>query len=244
MEVSYRLTFDVGKLKYNEDGLIPAIVQDSESGEVLMLAYMNREAVEKTLASGETWFWSRSRQKFWHKGETSGNTQKIKELYYDCDRDTLLIKVEQKGAACHEGYYSCFHYRIAGDGNVQVVGDRYFDPEEVYGQQGSQENTKADEPLAGPDILEELFKVIKERKKDSPAGSYTAALLSGGLDGLLKKIGEEATEVVIAGKSRDRGSIVAESADLIYHLLVLLAGEGVEAGRVYAELAARRRRKE
>jgi phosphoribosyl-ATP pyrophosphohydrolase/phosphoribosyl-AMP cyclohydrolase len=236
------LVFNVDKLKYNENGLIPAIVQDSATGEVLMMAYMNREAVEKTLASGETWFWSRSRQKFWHKGETSGNTQKITDLYYDCDRDTLLIKVVQKGAACHEGYYSCFHHRIAGDGTVEVVGDRHFDPQEVYGGREGTEEAAGNAAMAGPDVLEELFRVIKERKEGFQAGSYTASLLSGGLDGILKKIGEEATEVVIAGKSRDKASIVAESADLIYHLLVLLAGEGVEAGRVYAELAARRKR--
>lgn len=127
------MTFDVNKLKYNDDGLIPAIVQDVDTGSVLMLAYMNREAVEKTLESRETWFWSRSRQKFWHKGETSGNTQKVKEIYYDCDRDTLLLKVTQQGAACHEGYFSCFHYRIESDWQVVTVGEKYFDPEKVYG---------------------------------------------------------------------------------------------------------------
>ncbi|MFZ5642109.1 MAG: phosphoribosyl-AMP cyclohydrolase [Bacillota bacterium] len=128
------MLFDVDGLKYGEDGLIPAIVQDSETGEVLMMAYMNREAVKKTLESGETWFWSRSRKKFWHKGETSGNTQKITDMFYDCDKDTLLVKVIQKGAACHEGYHTCFHYRIAKDGSVTVVGDKCFDPDKVYGK--------------------------------------------------------------------------------------------------------------
>ena len=103
------MSFDLSSLKYNEAGLIPAIVQDTASGVVLMMAYMNKEAVEKTLATGETWFWSRSRKAFWHKGETSGNVQRVQEVLYDCDRDTLLVKVEQRGAACHEGYYSCFH---------------------------------------------------------------------------------------------------------------------------------------
>ncbi|MCL5058147.1 MAG: bifunctional phosphoribosyl-AMP cyclohydrolase/phosphoribosyl-ATP diphosphatase HisIE [Actinobacteria bacterium] len=236
------MPFDVNNLRYNDDGLIPAIVQDADTGEVLMLAYMNREAVEKTLAGGETWFWSRSRKKFWHKGETSGNTQKIKDIYYDCDRDTLLIRVLQKGAACHEGYYSCFHYRIEKDGTAAVVGDRCFDPEEVYGSGEKQEKKIENAVVEGPAILEELFKVIRERKVSPPEGSYTASLFAGGLDGILKKIGEEATEVVIAGKSRDSGSIAAEAADLIYHLLVLLADQGVEAGRVYAELAGRRNR--
>ncbi|RJQ28599.1 MAG: phosphoribosyl-AMP cyclohydrolase [Peptococcaceae bacterium] len=118
--------------KFDQAGLIPAIIQDIRTGTVLMMAYMNKEALEKTLATGETWFWSRSRQVFWHKGETSGNVQKVREVYYDCDRDTLLIKVEQKGAACHEGYRSCFHYRLERDGSATVVGEREFDPAEVY----------------------------------------------------------------------------------------------------------------
>ncbi|WP_347491338.1 phosphoribosyl-AMP cyclohydrolase [Desulfoscipio sp. XC116] len=126
------------ELKYNSDGLIPAIVQDVQTKEVLMMAYMNSESVARTLSSGETWFWSRSRQKFWHKGESSGNVQKIKEMYFDCDRDTLLLLVEQKGAACHEGYYSCFHYALSEDGTVTVKGEPLFDPEKVYGKEGKQ----------------------------------------------------------------------------------------------------------
>ncbi|NTW05388.1 MAG: phosphoribosyl-AMP cyclohydrolase [Peptococcaceae bacterium] len=126
------MAFDVNLLKYNEQGLIPAIVQDRETGEVLMLAYMNSEAVGKTLETMETWFWSRSRQKFWHKGESSGNTQKVTGIYYDCDKDTLLVKVIQKGAACHEGYYTCFHNQIEASGKVSIVGERFFDPKEVY----------------------------------------------------------------------------------------------------------------
>lgn len=128
------MSFDADSLKYNEAGLIPVIVQDVASGVVLMMAYMNKEAVEKTLATGETWFWSRSRREFWHKGATSGNVQRVREILYDCDRDTLLVKVEQRGAACHEGYYTCFHYRVEPAGNVTVVGEKLFDPEEVYGK--------------------------------------------------------------------------------------------------------------
>lgn len=128
------MSFDAGSLKYSEAGLIPAIVQDVATDVVLMLAYMNKEAVEKTLATGETWFWSRSRQEFWHKGATSGNVQRVQEILYDCDRDTLLVKVEQRGAACHEGYFSCFHYKVESDGNFTVVGERLFDPEQVYGK--------------------------------------------------------------------------------------------------------------
>ncbi len=128
------MPFDIDSLKYDEAGLIPAIVQEAASGEVLMMAYMNKEALEKTLAMGETWFWSRSRKTFWHKGETSGNVQRVREVLFDCDRDTLLVKVEQSGAACHEGYYSCFHYRIEQDGNFTIVGERQFDPDQVYGK--------------------------------------------------------------------------------------------------------------
>ncbi|MCG9967819.1 phosphoribosyl-AMP cyclohydrolase [Pelotomaculum terephthalicicum JT] len=124
---------DLNRIKYNEAGLVPAIVQDAGNGEVLMMAYMNQASLEKTLATGETWFWSRSRKVFWHKGETSGNVQRVKEVFYDCDRDTLLLKVEQQGAACHEGYRTCFHYRLEQDGTVSVVGEKLFDPDKVYG---------------------------------------------------------------------------------------------------------------
>lgn len=129
------MKLDLEKIKFNEAGLIPAIIQDADDNEVLMLAYMNRKSLEKTLFTGETWFWSRSRQKYWHKGESSGNVQQVREIYYDCDADTLLVKVKQVGgAACHEGFRSCFHYRINEDGTVSVVGERIFNPEEVYGE--------------------------------------------------------------------------------------------------------------
>ncbi|MCG8403152.1 MAG: phosphoribosyl-AMP cyclohydrolase [Firmicutes bacterium] len=128
------MKIDPEDLKYDKDGLIPAIVQDAATGKVLMMAYMNREAVAKSLSTGETWFWSRSRQQFWHKGETSGHVQKIKEMYFDCDRDTLLLMVEQRGAACHEGFFTCFHYSLAPDGTVTIDGRPLFDPEKVYGK--------------------------------------------------------------------------------------------------------------
>ena len=124
---------DINTVKFSEAGLVPVIVQDVANGEVLMLAYMNYASLEKTLVTGETWFWSRSRQEFWHKGETSGNTQKVKEIFYDCDVDTFLMKVEQTGAACHEGYRTCFHNQVNWDGTVTVVGAKLFDPAKVYG---------------------------------------------------------------------------------------------------------------
>jgi phosphoribosyl-AMP cyclohydrolase len=124
---------DLDQIKFDKDGLVPVIVQDAADGEVLMMAYMNRLSLEKTLSTRETWFWSRSRQEFWHKGETSGNTQKVEEIYYDCDADTFLMKVTQKGAACHEGYRTCFHNLVNQDGTVTVVGEKMFDPQKVYG---------------------------------------------------------------------------------------------------------------
>jgi len=120
------------ELKYDKDGLIPAIVQDDASGEVLMMAYMNKESVDRTLESGKTCFWSRSRQEFWVKGGSSGHFQFVKRVYTDCDRDCLLVKVEQKGAACHDGYRSCFYRRVAADGSLEVIAEKVFDPEEVY----------------------------------------------------------------------------------------------------------------
>lgn len=254
------MAFDVNSLKYDQAGLIPAIVQDHVTGEVLMMAYMNAEAVRRTLDTRETWFWSRSRQKFWHKGETSGNVQRVLEISYDCDRDTLLLKVEQKGAACHEGYFSCFHNLIGTDGEVAIIGEKYFDPEKVYGKTGSDKTvtppvaaagdgpgvkegtaTPAGEGKCGSIILDELYRVILERKKHSPEESYTAKLLSKGTDKILEKIGEEATEVIIAAKNDNLKELVAESADLLYHLLVLLADRGVDMDRVYGELSGRRK---
>ncbi|MCQ2560102.1 MAG: phosphoribosyl-AMP cyclohydrolase [Clostridia bacterium] len=128
------MQFSAKDLKYDDKGLIPAIVQDAESGEILMLAYMNEVSVQKTLESQETWFWSRSRQQFWHKGESSGNVQKVQEMFYDCDKDTLLVKVIQKGAACHTGYYTCFHNQVKPDGTVEIKGEKLFDPDKVYGK--------------------------------------------------------------------------------------------------------------
>ncbi|MQL53900.1 phosphoribosyl-AMP cyclohydrolase [Desulfofundulus thermobenzoicus] len=262
------MTFDASSLKYDSQGLVPAIIQDADSGTVLMMAYMNREAVEKTLLSGETWFWSRSRQQLWHKGETSGNVQRVQEVAYDCDRDTLLIKVKQKGAACHEGYFTCFHYRVTETGEVAVVGERQFDPEAVYGpaararanppaaeggdaprtpgENGPLEKGGAGQAaLQGPSpassrVLEELYRVIRDRQEKRPAGSYTAKLFNKGLDKMLEKLGEETTELIIEAKNRDREEVIEEAADLLYHLLVVLAEQGITPADVFAELAERR----
>ncbi|ACV61668.1 phosphoribosyl-ATP diphosphatase [Desulfofarcimen acetoxidans DSM 771] len=233
---------DITKLKYDRSGLIPAIVQDYATREVLMVAYMNQEAVEKTLTTLETWFWSRSRQKFWHKGESSGNVQKVREIYHDCDKDTLLVLVDQKGAACHEGYYSCFHYRINRDCTVEIVGEQQFDPDEVYGKiSENKEQAKETVPTAGAGVLDELYGVILDRKEKMPEGAYTSYLFDKGLDKILKKVGEESAEVILAAKNKDKHELVKESADLLYHLLVMLAEQGVMPGEVFAELKQRRK---
>ncbi|MDX9871576.1 MAG: bifunctional phosphoribosyl-AMP cyclohydrolase/phosphoribosyl-ATP diphosphatase HisIE [Clostridia bacterium] len=199
-------------LKYDANGLIPAIVQDVDSGTVLMLAYMNKESLEKTLADGRTWFYSRSRQELWPKGETSGHIQKVAAIYYDCDADTLLLQVHQTGAACHEGTYSCFSRELFVTGEAVSLDWA---------------------------VLSRLSKIVQERQKELPEGSYTTYLFEKGLDKILKKVGEEATEVVIAAKGGKKEEVVYETADLFYHLLVLLREQNIELTEIWAELAGR-----
>ncbi|KYC54246.1 MAG: Phosphoribosyl-AMP cyclohydrolase [Candidatus Methanofastidiosum methylothiophilum] len=202
-------------LKWDEKGLIPAIVQDVNTKEVLMMAYMNEDSLKKTLETGRTCFWSRSRQKFWFKGESSGNIQKVKEVRYDCDADSLLILVEQIGAACHEGYPTCYFRTIDG----AVKSEKSFE--------------------GGLYILDELYKLIETRKKELPNDSYTTKLL---LDKnlLLKKIGEEASEVIISF-SQEKDRTVEETSDLIYHLFVLLVERDIKLQTLLEELKKRRK---
>jgi phosphoribosyl-AMP cyclohydrolase / phosphoribosyl-ATP pyrophosphohydrolase len=202
----------VDQIQYNDQGLVPAIVQDYLDGTVLMMAWMNRDALQKTLDSGETWFWSRSRQEFWHKGGTSGHTQKVKSIRYDCDSDALLVTVEQIGdIACHTGARSCFH----NVNNSQVP------------------------PRA--DTISQVFEVICDRRDNPNPESYTCKLLAGGDNKILKKIGEESAEVVMACKDDSKDEIAGEVADLIYHTLVALAHHNVDIKDVYRKLQSRRR---
>lgn len=214
----------IDKIKFDERGLVPAIIQDVRSGQVLMLAYMNAESLDKTLTTGHTWFYSRSRQQLWMKGETSGHVQLVRDLLYDCDQDSLLIKVEQTGAACHTGHYSCFYRNAAGE----EVEPSVFDPDQVY------------HPKASAAVLYELFAVIADRQQKMPAGSYTTYLFEKGLDKILKKVGEENAEVIIAAKNRSQEEVVYETADLFYHLLVLLVEQGISLDDIFAELKSRR----
>ncbi len=209
------------EIAWDERGLVPAIVQDAETGQVLMLAYMNRESLQLTLETGQTHFWSRSRQQLWHKGATSGNVQHVREIRYDCDGDTLLVLVEPAGPACHTGEVSCF-YRVVGTSANPL-----------------RQRQSADSPQSA--ILDELFAVIQERKANMPTNSYTAHLFERGSTEIAKKVGEEAIEVIVASAENDRGQLIYESADLIYHLLVLLAQHAIGVEELYQELAKRRK---
>ena len=214
----------IENIKFDEKGLVPVIIQDNKSGQVLMLAYMNQESLAKTMETGRTWFYSRSRQQLWMKGEESGHIQEVKEILYDCDQDTLLIKVEQTGVACHTGHYSCFYRDIEGNETEPSL----IDTEKIYASE------------QGPGILYELYDIISDRKEKMPEGSYTSYLFDKGLDKILKKVGEENAEVIIAAKNREKSEVVYEVSDLIYHLLVLLVEQRVELGDIFAELKSRR----
>lgn len=210
-------------LKFDDQGLIPAIVQDADTGRVLTLAYMNRETVQLSLKERQTWFWSRSRQKLWHKGETSGHTQQILRAEADCDGDALLVYVRPQGPACHTGKNSCFFNGVL---------DSEFQP--AFG------NLNEGRFLT---TIERLVEVIKSRKTELPDGSYTTYLFTKGLDKILKKIGEESAETIIAAKNQSKLELTLESADLLYHLLVLFVNEGLEVEAVLAELEKRAHQK-
>jgi len=200
------------ELKFDERGLIPAIVQDIKTKKVLMLAYMNEESMKKTMSTETTWFYSRSRQELWNKGATSGNIQTVRKISYDCDGDALLIEVEQHGVACHTGNYSCF-YR------------------EILNRAGEDEEIR--------DIISKLAVTIRDRKENPKDGSYTNYLFEKGIDKILKKIGEEAAEIIIAAKNPINDDLVYEICDFIYHLMVLMEIRDVSIEDVMAELNKR-----
>ncbi len=209
----------IDELKFDEKGLIPAIVQDAATKEVLTLAYMNKESLEKSLTTGETWFYSRSRSKLWHKGESSGNTQQIAEIKFDCDKDALVVLVIPNGPACHNGTVSCF-------------------AESLY-----QNKEAAVEELANYQILRDLEAVIQERETNRPEGAYTTYLFDKGVDKILKKVGEEAAEVIIAAKNRDAEELKWEASDLLYHLFVLLREQGLPFAEILKVLENRHQEK-
>ncbi|WP_017187685.1 bifunctional phosphoribosyl-AMP cyclohydrolase/phosphoribosyl-ATP diphosphatase HisIE [Alkalibacillus haloalkaliphilus] len=199
------------EVQFDEKGLVPAIIQDYKTGEVLMLAYMNEESLNKTIETKRTWFYSRSRQELWQKGATSGNNQNVKQLSYDCDEDALLIQVEQVGVACHTGEKSCFY--------------REVDLEESTPFNRS--------------VINELYSTIEERKVNRKEGSYTNYLFDEGIDKILKKISEESGEVLIGAKNDDDENLVMEIADLTYHLIVLMVEKGLSVEQVKEVLTKR-----
>lgn len=214
-----------GDLRFDPSGLIPAIAQDAENGQVLMLAYMNAEAVARTLETGLAHYYSRSRQRLWRKGEESGHVQRVRTIQYDCDEDALLLRVDQVVAACHTGNRSCFYRELpASPQSGANPADRRFDPAMVY---------------AGLGILAEVYGVILDRKVKRPAGSYVASLFAGGVDRILKKIGEESAEVLTASKNADRAQVIYETADLWFHTLVLLAHHEIRPEEIAQELRRR-----
>jgi phosphoribosyl-ATP pyrophosphohydrolase/phosphoribosyl-AMP cyclohydrolase len=198
-------------VRFDERGLVPAVVQDARTREVLTLAYMNEESLRRTLSEGETWFWSRSRSELWHKGATSGNTQRVVEVRLDCDSDAVVVLVEPRGPACHTGAASCFR-RAEGENDAARIGD----------------------------VLEGLYGVVEGRKREMPEGSYTTYLFEKGLNKILKKVGEEAAETIIAAKDEDMGALTSETADLVYHLVVLMVERGLTLEALAGELAHRR----
>src|SRR4030095_1650931 len=204
------MNFTIEQLKFDGQGLIPAIVQDVSTRAVLTVAYMNAESLARTLETHETWFWSRSRRRLWHKGETSGNTQRVVEVLLDCDQDALVVLVEPSGPACHTGEQSCFHNTIRAA--TQRPTSFVQSPEPA---QPIQPNT-----IGG--VIDELYSVIVSRKESRPEGSYTTYLFNEGLDKILKKLGEESAETIIAAKNDHPEPLVAEASDLLFHLLVLL----------------------
>jgi phosphoribosyl-ATP pyrophosphohydrolase/phosphoribosyl-AMP cyclohydrolase len=200
-------------VRFDERGLVPAVVQDASTREVLTLAYMNEESLRRTLEEGETWFWSRSRSELWHKGATSGNTQRVVEVRLDCDSDALVVLVEPRGPACHTGATSCF---VSEAGEVEA-------------------NIGA--------MLEEVYRVVSDRRREMPEGSYTTYLFEKGLNKILKKVGEESAETIIAAKDGDLEALKAETADLLYHLVVMLVERGLTLEEVGRVLARRRKGK-
>ena len=223
-------------VRWNEDGLVPAIVQDAVRGDVLMLAWMNRESLALTLAEGRTVFWSRSRGELWRKGETSGNVQRVRDVRLDCDGDALLFSVDQAGgAACHTGRRSCFFQALEEE--EAETGGATDGAGGADGAEGAA-GTGADESLAAG-ALESLARRLEARKSADPASSWTARLYAQGLDAILRKVGEEATETVLAAKGGDRPRVVAETADLWYHTMVMLANLGLGPEDVLEELDRR-----
>ena len=237
-------------VRFDERGLVPAVVQDARTREVLTLAYMNEESLRRTLAERETWFWSRSRAALWHKGATSGHTQRVVGALLDCDADALVVLVEPRGPACHTGAATCFQHELrerggrepaasdkAGENGAPMIEAAALSAADGVVEEGSE---------AGGGfgaMVEKLFAVVEGRRRERPQNSYTTYLFEQGLNKILKKVGEESAETIIAAKDEDTAALASETADLLYHLVVMLVERGVTLGDVDRELARRRRGK-
>jgi phosphoribosyl-ATP pyrophosphohydrolase/phosphoribosyl-AMP cyclohydrolase len=215
------MRFPIEQIKFDERGLVPVVVQDFNTRQVLTLAWMNAESLRRTVETKETWFFSRSRASLWHKGETSGHTQRVMDILVDCDSDALTVLVEPNGPACHTGQQTCFHNELTEAGLSVEIANRVSDSGAV---------------------LNELYALIETRKRERPSGSYTTYLFDQGLDKILKKVGEEASETIIAAKNEDASLLAGEVSDLLYHLLVLMVERGVTLEQVCEELSRRRQK--
>jgi len=233
----------LSQVKFNKEGLIPVIIQDEMTKQVLMLAYMNKESFEKTLEEGRTCFYSRSRRKLWFKGNTSGNIQSVKKIVLDCDNDTLLILVEQKGVACHTGNYSCFFKEIKSDRieEIKLKSPFLLQKEQAEGTKFSQKEDRSETSETNSEIINELYQVIQDRKLNYQKDSYVCKLLANSEDLLPKKIGEEAAEVIIALKDKEKSAIIYEVADLCFHTLVALGNFNISPQEIFKELKRRRK---
>ena len=228
-------------LRFNADGLVTAVAQDARTGEVLMVAHMTRDALRRTLQTGDAWYWSRSRGRLWRKGEESGHTQRVTAVEVDCDGDAVLLRVEPAGPACHTGHRSCF-YRLV----VQRDGEPAIEPERRSAQSGV--GRDRDRPLGGPagvragaQILDEIAAVLADRRAHPQQGSYTTQLFAEGLARLNEKVMEEAAEVTRAARKETPDRLVQETADLWFHSLALLVFLGIDPDAVFGELGSRRR---
>ena len=209
---------NIKEIRFNADGLVPAVLQDVKTKAILMVAYMNAESLKMTIETKKATFFSRSRQKLWVKGETSGHFMLVEDILVDCDEDTLVVLVTPMGSACHTGNETCFYRKLDGE-NIVDLGKL----------QKSQE-----------DILSEVYGVIADRKKNPQEGSYTNYLFEKGIDKILKKVGEESAETIIAAKNNSKEETIYETADLLYHLFVMLCHQGISLEDIYGELANRR----
>jgi phosphoribosyl-ATP pyrophosphohydrolase/phosphoribosyl-AMP cyclohydrolase len=229
---------EAGTVTFDAAGLITTVAQDADTGEVLMVAHMTREALERTLTTGQGWYWSRSRRRLWRKGESSGHVQRIRNVRVDCDGDAVLLRVDQSGPACHTGHRSCFYRGLAygeREGVTVVEGES---PPARPGAPTSEDRPALE---TGPEILDELAAVLADRRERPREGSYSTHLFAEGLVRLNEKIMEEAAEVTRAARKETPERLVEEAADLWFHTLALLVFQGIDPARVFAELARRRR---